>query len=960
MSSQILNLDIRGLYTSPNNLSGSPDGALSAADNIVIPATNLARSRNGQRQYGSPLSGAVNKLFLYSSNLLVNYGTKLAYDSDGAGTFVDYSGTYSPFAAGYRMQSLEAAGCAYFTTSKGIYKIDQLVTTPIPAGVSTGLGISGSTTGGSGFLLEDSAVAYRVVWGYIDAQNTLLLGAPSQRLTVINPAGSGSSKDVALTVPIPDGITTTHFVRIYRSFGTATDGDTPNDDLQLVIQITPSSGEIAAHVLTTTDTTPYSLMREALYTNQGIEGAENANFPPPAALDFDVFKGSTFYANTKQRQQLSITLIAVGLPQLGYYDDASVGTTSASPNLTTIASTAGLRVGMRCVGTGIPSDSRIQEITSATTLTMSKNATATASVAVQFQDGISFGTRSYWAGSTTSYTTDQFTAQIGLSPGQNINETALNLIDVINRSTSGPVYGYYESGTDDLPGVFRIEERELGGDALIVSSTLSTCWSPALNKQRLISSNTVANPTVITSPLHGLTTGNSIQIYGSNSTPALSGTYTVTVVNANTFTVPVNVTVAGTAGYWNLSTGLVTTNAEVRQNRVYVSKPNQPEAVPVYRYFDIGSANFPIQRVKALRDGIIFFKQDGIFRITGETFVNMAVTVLDSTVVLLAPESVATLANQIFCMTSQGIVSVTDSGVAIRSVPIEDAVLLLSSDQYPAFPTVSFGIGYESERTYAFFTVTQEDDDTCTQAFIYNSLTNAWTRWDLTRSAGVVNGYVDKLYMADDDGQVFVERKNFTNNDYADLEYAVTVVSVDDSTTLTILAQTGLAVGQTLVQSRRQVLITAVNDAFTEIEVTSTRGFVAGAATAYQPIRNRMEWHPITGGNPGVLKHFSEATFFFKDAAFNTIEVGFASNIIKSWVHFPLINNTGVGWGGQPWGEFPWGGVLGGSAALRTYWPRVPARGSWGYIYLETEQAFQGFSLQGVSILFTEMSSRFR
>lgn len=960
MSAQILNLDIKGLYTSPNNLSGAPDGALSAADNIIIPATNLARSRNGQRQYGAPLSGAVNKLFLYDSNLLLNYSNKLAYDSDGAGTFVDYSGTYSPYDADYRIQSLEAAGCAYFTTSKGIYKIDQLVTTPVTAGVPTGLGILGSTTGASGFLLEDSAVAYRVVWGYIDAQNTLLLGAPSQRTVVINPAGSGSSKDVSLTIPIPDGITTTHFVQVYRSFGTSVGTDTPNDDLQLVLQITPTSGEITARVLTTTDTTPYSLMREALYTNQSVEGAENANFPPPACLDFDVFKGSTFYANTSQKQQITLTLIAVGLPQLGYYDDATVGTTDGLPTLTTIASTAGLRVGMRCVGTGIPDDSRIQEITSGTTLTMTKNATATASVAVQFQDGISFGETTYWGGSSTSYATNQFKVEIGLSPGQNINETSLNLIDTVNRSTGGPVYGYYESAADELPGVIRFEAREYGGDALVVSSTISSSWSPVLNQQRLISSNTAANPTVITSPVHGLTTGNSIQIYGSNSTPELSGTYTVTVLTANTFTVPVNVTVAGTAGYWNLSTGIVSTNAETRQNRVYVSKPNQPEAVPIFRFFDIGSANFPIQRVKALRDGIIFFKPDGIFRITGETFVNMAVTVLDSTVVLLAPESVATLANQIFCMTSQGIVSVTDSGVAIRSVPIEDAVIQLSSDQYPAFPTVSFGVGYESERTYAFFTVTETTDTTCTQAFIYNTLTNAWTRWDLTRSAGIVNAFVDKLYMANDDGQVFVERKNFTNNDYADEQYDVTIVSVDDTTTLTIAAQTNIAVGQTLVQDRRQVLITSVNDTFTEITVTTTRGLAAGAAIAYQPIRNLLEWYPITAGNPGILKHFSEATFFFKDAAFNEIEAGFASNIIRSWVHFPIVNNTGIGWGGQPWGQFPWGGVLGGSGALRTYWPRNVSRGSWGLLYLQTEQAFQGFSLQGVSILYTQMSSRFR
>ena len=64
-----------------------------------------------------------------------------------------------------------------------------------------------------------------------------------------------------------------------------------------------------------------------------------------------------------------------------------------------------------------------------------------------------------------------------------------------------------------------------------------------------ISANTLANPTVITTERHHLTTGDSVTITGSNSTPAINATYTVTVLSATTFSVPVNVTTAGTAGH---------------------------------------------------------------------------------------------------------------------------------------------------------------------------------------------------------------------------------------------------------------------------------------------------------------------------------------------------------------------------------------------------------------------------
>ena len=65
-----------------------------------------------------------------------------------------------------------------------------------------------------------------------------------------------------------------------------------------------------------------------------------------------------------------------------------------------------------------------------------------------------------------------------------------------------------------------------------------------------ITSSSVANPTVITATAHGLATGNKIIIRDhSGSTPSINGTiYTVTVTGANTFTIPVNVTVGGTGG----------------------------------------------------------------------------------------------------------------------------------------------------------------------------------------------------------------------------------------------------------------------------------------------------------------------------------------------------------------------------------------------------------------------------
>lgn len=961
MSNQKLELQLRGLYTAPNNLSGIPQGALEIADNVVINSKSLIESRRGQTQYGAPLNigdDQVNKLFNYSSSLIANYDNKLAYDA-GNGNWVEYAGTYEAPDAGYKMRSLEALRNFYFTTGQGIYKIDTLSSTPRPAGVSRALGGYGTLTGITGFLEADTAVAYRIVWGYVDANSNLLLGAPSQRIIVANETGTAA--DVTLNFLIPDSITPEYFYQIYRSLASATAADEPADELQLVIQGNATAAEIAAKNFTVLDQTPYALMRATLYTSPSQQGIANANNQPPLALDMDVYKTCAFYANIKQKQTLSLALLSVENPSLGYLVDATVGTTAGDDVLTGISDTTLLRVGMRAVGTDIPANTTIVEILTGTTVRLSQDATATATVSVEFQDRFSLGGVAYWAGSTQDPVTNTFHADSSGTPEQNISTTAINLVDLVNTSPSNTtIYAFYISALEDLPGQILFEERQIGGDVFTATSTAGGSFSPALPDPEPITNISVANPTVITSTAHGLTSGTSIVIYDSNSTPSIDGTRVVTVLDVNTFTIPVAVTVAGTSASWILLSSLIKSDNEVRQNRVYISKPGQVEAVPTYRFLDVGSANFPIQRIVALRDGIFFFKADGIYRVSGETFESFTLMLTDNTVTLKAPESAVPFNNQVFCFTTQGICAVTDGGVNIMSNPIENTLLELSSEQFTNFASASFGVAYESARQYMFFTVTQEGDTYATQAFIYNSLTDSWTRWIMDRTCGVVNSSSNKLYMARADlGQVLVERKSFTNRDYADEEYIVDVVSVDSDTQLTLADVSDVVVSMTISQGSRTSIVSAIVG--NVITVSSTRGFTAGDATVYTPIDNYIQWAPIDMENPGILKQFSELSLFFKNAAFQTIDADFATNVSIDSETVEIANNSFPGgWGMFKFGSQPWGGNLGGSTVLRTYVPREKQRSHWLNLGLRTKEAFTGFSLQGVSIMFNNMTSRFR
>jgi hypothetical protein len=85
------------------------------------------------------------------------------------------------------------------------------------------------------------------------------------------------------------------------------------------------------------------------------------------------------------------------------------------------------------------------------------------------------------------------------------------------------------------------------------TKTLSTVVDYTLDPAQVtvpITSNSIANPSVVTTTVpHGLTTGDIILIAGvSTSSPTINGQRTVTVISTTTFSVPVNVTVAGTGG----------------------------------------------------------------------------------------------------------------------------------------------------------------------------------------------------------------------------------------------------------------------------------------------------------------------------------------------------------------------------------------------------------------------------
>lgn len=213
-----------------------------------------------------------------------------------------------------------------------------------------------------------------------------------------------------------------------------------------------------------------------------------------------------------------------------------------------------------------------------------------------------------------------------------------------------------------------------------------------------------------------------------------------------------------------------TSEIESFKNRLYYSKTDQPEAFTLASYIDVGPKDKAIKRIIGLRDSLFIFKEEGIYRLYGADSTNFVVTLFDSSANVTAPDTGTILNNQIYILTSQGVVSVSETGVSIISRPIENVMIKAST--VPNYKTMSFGIASEPDRAYMIALPDNTDDIYATRIYRFNTFTQSWTSWIKSYSCGVVNPSEAKIYFGSaTDSYVEVERKNLNRTDYSDREY---------------------------------------------------------------------------------------------------------------------------------------------------------------------------------------------
>lgn len=824
--SQFLDLRAKGLYTFSNPLSSAvPQGSFADVSNVVVDRNEIIEPRRGFAQYGNPFGDGndrAKQLINYKDVILRHVLNQLQYDVNGI--FSTFAGPSINEIGQTRIKSIEANGNLYFCTASGVKKISARTASDFPnisiteAGGVKALDVNAMANYSSpGFLVPNSKVAYRVVWGYKDLNDNLILGSPSSRTVVVNPSLTDSAiVDLSFGIPV-DIDSTVFFYQVYRTgvFSGAVPPEVtvpqepadPGDEMYLVFEDNVTSAQLSAGQVSVQDITPEDFRKNGalLYTNPTSgDGIESANERPPFATDISLYKNYTFFANTKTVQRLTLAFLSVqdlvsntsnfvisdGITTNTYVFQGSVETYSADY----------------------------------TGLVITDLYNASAGTAKYFTLDSANDERSYyvWYSQSANDQDPMISGKLGIkvtilaadTVAQAIDKTVSAIEDAssdFNISIAGTTVtlvcannGYVTATpTDNIGSTFAITKDGQGTGQDAPNKKIFLPRVPGLNEFGPTTSQQLEQ--VARSLVTVLNLEDDI-VYayytsGFNDVPGQ-----ILLEQQDT---------TGRAFYLNSNSGeefnptlptsgstVISTN-EVSPNRLYYSKLQQPEAVPIANYLEIGPKDREIKRIIALRESLFIFKEDGIYRLSGDTSDSFIVNPFDFSAQVLAADTAVVLNNQIYALSTQGVIQVTDTGVSVISRPIENLLLKITRQTFN-FKTASFGVTYETDRSYMLFTVSDPNDTVATQCFRYNTFTNSWTRWDVTKTCGIVNFADDKLYLgAGDINSIEKERKTLTRTDHADREYTLQVLlNGVDGTTLKLNSVAQAEIGDVLIQTQ--------------------------------------------------------------------------------------------------------------------------------------------------------------
>jgi len=983
-----------GLFAQQNSFD-VPDGAMERTFNIDLNDDNVIAKARGFYEYYDPTTDTLNNLFLYKNRLLAAFTDDLAYFTDTGsapnetGSRTNLTGQTVSIASPRVSRAMEQNGNFYLTTDAGVIKIDDYNAKIYKSGSPPGLDIRGSFFSSNGPVVGETQIGYRVLFGRTDANSNQVLGAPGDILVLTNSkkigvAWSRTSNVVTVTSAthnlstgmnivvsgsaggapqVADGtylitVTTSSaftfsetaanstgtlaytatrsplieftvpreitdaadifYFQIYRTSQSNSSAVSPTVDFRLIEQQNLTSAEITAGLVTFLDEVEEILVEFApeLYTNPNSrEGEDQANLRPPLCQDITLFNNYAMFGNCTTRHVLELSVVDPAALATSDYVEIKV-------DVTTRQYVAKTGVGNRTVKsesiTNAAGDLRIDYAGHG----LSNGFT----VYISTITGGTLTEGTYFVGSVTAGT-----FELSLTSGG---------VSVLYSAVTSL---YFEGVTDGANPIFQLDNSDPSVSTQLRNTAQGLVKAINRDSLSLIYANYVSGITDVPGQMLFRAVGFTGIIY----------------VRANTVT-------AGSAFSPSLPDSFASGNQvksgnDREPNAIYIAKLGEPEAVPVFNKVFAGSKNYDLLRILALRDSVIILKKDGVFKLTGDNPSNFQITTLDNTVIVVAENSAALLANKVSFLSNQGGCVATDSSVEIITRRIENLIEPIIGKTGIATNTAA--VGYESDRTYRLSTI-GPNDSVKTITYRHNDLNDTWVESDVLFKAGVV-GPNNILYLVSDQNVLLKERKYGNRLDYVGQNYSITVNSVllsglgADITSSNYTPMEGDVLLKDDVFSRIATVTALSSTTFRLTFRKVTNVLASDVLNLYQRVVSDIRMSPFHAGRISLTKQFTQLQLHTKGPSVTRLGISFTGQTFggseeTEWLA-ALVSATG-GWGNEPWGFFAWGLADGinnqyttqPAPPIRIYVPQFQQRNTFIQTVLNHREAGESMDIQAM------------
>jgi len=439
VSSQII-LQPIGIVTQPNKLGSIPPGAFARADYAYMRSPGEVEASGQWSIQVSKTSGISVTPTAYvispgrSQALALFQGTSttqwnLAWYDAMAGTI---STSLQLVTASSITQQIDSLGRVGWATSNGhtvvscalgVVAFDYATPSsnaeraPRMAGMYPMTYMTGSAsaaTSGSGALAQNTHCHVVAVVRRRFADGYELVSSPTAALHAETSTTGAADNYISLFIGFDNRfVVAGDVIEVYRTRAQQFTGSpsytrvNTGSDYYLSKSYTLTSSDVSSTFVSINDYTPDAALGEALYTNDGVQGAEASALVPPTCSAVAAFRGYTFYFGNVDPPHFSLRnptcwgLISGTAPQ-GVRNNAYgqllvTGTfTSGSPTITGLPAgvTDNIVTGQAFTSSSLPAGYATYVSKTATTVTVSANATATGSATLSVYDVVEIdGTR---------------------------------------------------------------------------------------------------------------------------------------------------------------------------------------------------------------------------------------------------------------------------------------------------------------------------------------------------------------------------------------------------------------------------------------------------------------------------------------------------------------------------------------------------------------------------------------